>query len=164
LTLFFFSLHLRHQQEVEGRTQATGTSHRILTTDINVFNADPCTSVAPVSTAQRLLSPLTQPDMTEQQPSGPRPTLSGIPSYSSQVEGLSVSQAVVNDVLIDLQSKVINDTLQQYQDQSSTDAYLGKKTKRRFMFRCFSLALVFVYIFRTYSSDLYTSTTANVGT
>jgi hypothetical protein len=54
--------------------------------------------------------------------------LSGIPSYSSQIEGLSVSQAVVNDVLVDLQAKVINETQQQYyEDQSGGNNFMGKK-------------------------------------
>lgn len=51
---------------------------------------------------------------------------SGIPSYSSQIEGISVSQTVVNDVLIDLQTKVINDTQQQYQNDSSDGNYFGR--------------------------------------
>jgi len=57
------------------------------------------------------------PVATPQQQSAPH--TSGIPGYSSQIEGLSVSQAIVNDVLVDLQSKMINETQQQYQDDSS---------------------------------------------
>jgi hypothetical protein len=59
-------------------------------------------------------------------PPGQQPP-TGIPSYSSQIEGLSVSQAVVNDVLVDLQSKVINEALQQYQDEASNATFLGKR-------------------------------------
>ncbi len=38
-----------------------------------------------------------------------------------------MAQTVVNDVLIDLQSKVINETQQQYYGDSSSGSYFGKK-------------------------------------
>lgn len=57
------------------------------------------------------------------------PVQQGIPAYSSQVEGLSVAQVVVNDVIIDLQAKVINETQQNYYDESSNGNYLGRKAK-----------------------------------
>ncbi|CAF4221223.1 unnamed protein product, partial [Rotaria sp. Silwood2] len=57
-------------------------------------------------------------------PSGPSQTLSGVPSHISQIQGLSVSQAVVNDVLVDLQTKVINQTLQQYHGEGLSGDYL----------------------------------------
>jgi hypothetical protein len=61
-----------------------------------------------------------------QAPAAPKPP-SGIPGYSSQVEGLSVSQTVVNDVIIDLQSKILNETQQQYYHDSSIGSYFGTK-------------------------------------
>jgi hypothetical protein len=56
----------------------------------------------------------------------------GLPSYTSQIEGLSVAQAIVNDVIVDLQSKVINETQQQYQNESASGNYFGKT--RQFCF------------------------------
>lgn len=53
-----------------------------------------------------------------------RPT--GIPSYLTPVEGLSISQALVYDVLADLQTKALNETVQQYQDDSGAGTYFGK--------------------------------------
>jgi hypothetical protein len=82
------------------------------------------------TTAQQLQQPIRAPFMAQQQPrpvrppGQPQPQL-GIPSYSSQIEGLSVSQAVVNDVLVDLQSKVLNETVQQYQNEASSETHLG---------------------------------------
>ena len=60
-------------------------------------------------------------------PPGPRQPAPGIPSYSSQIEGLSISQDVVNDVLLDLQTKVLNETLQQYHDEGLSDIHLSTK-------------------------------------
>jgi hypothetical protein len=87
--------------------------------------------VSAPAAVQQLSQPVRAPFMAQQQQQQrpvrpPGPTLSGIPSYSSQIEGLSVSQAVVNDVLVDLQTKVINETLQQYQNEASSGTFLGK--------------------------------------
>lgn len=48
----------------------------------------------------------------------------GIPSNITQVEGLSISQALVNDVIVDLQTKVINESHQQFLSESSASQYL----------------------------------------
>lgn len=82
-------------------------------------------------------APVIVPQPQQQQvrlPAASQPPPSGILSYSSQIEGLGVSQAIVNDVLIDLQSKVINETQQQYYGDSSSGNYFGKKS-----FFCFDL-------------------------
>jgi hypothetical protein len=120
----------RHPQEVEGQLQSTATSNTVVTTNINTVNAGPYIPVSAPTAVQQLPQAVRVPFMAQQQrpvrPTGrPQPS-SGIPSYSSQIDGLSVSQAVVNDVLVDLQSKVINESLQQYQNESSSGAYLGK--------------------------------------
>ncbi|CAF1486033.1 unnamed protein product, partial [Adineta ricciae] len=111
--------------EVGGQAQSATISNTRTTTTTNTVNAGPYIPVLGPSAAQRLSQPIRAPFMSHQQqqqqqrpvrPPGPSQLPPGIPSYTSQVEGLSVSQAVVNDVLVDLQSKVINETLQQYQD------------------------------------------------
>jgi hypothetical protein len=124
----------RHQQEIEGQAQSTATSNTVVTTNINTVNAGPYIPVSAPTTVQQLPQPVRAPFMAQQQQQQQRPVRPpgqpqvppGIPSYSSQIEGLSVSQAVINDVLVDLQSKVINETLQQYQNESSSGTYLGK--------------------------------------
>jgi hypothetical protein len=121
----------RHPQEVEGQLQSTATSNTVVTTNINTVNAGPYIPVSAPTAVQHLSQPVRAPFMPQQQqqrpvrPPGQPPT--GIPSYSSQIEGLSVSQAVVNDVLVDLQSKVINESLQQYHDEASSGAFLGNR-------------------------------------
>ncbi len=141
VTSFFFnficSTHLihaflprRHQQEVEGQAQSAATSNTVVTTNIDTVNAGPYISVSAPTAVQHSSQPVIPPFMAQQQqsvrsPGQPQP-LSGIPSYPSQIEGLSVSQAVVNDVLIDLQTKVLNETLQQYQNETSSATVLGK--------------------------------------
>ncbi len=121
----------RHPQEVEGQLQSTATSNTVVTTNINTVNAGPYIPMSAPTAVQHLSQPLRAPFMPQQQqqrpvrPPGQPPT--GIPSYSSQIEGLSVSQAVVNDVLVDLQSKVINESLQQYHDEASSGAFLGNR-------------------------------------
>ena len=122
----------RHQLEVGGQAQSATTSNTRTTTTTNTVNAGPYIPVLGPSAAQRLSQPIRAPYMAHQQqqqrpvrPPGPSQPPPGIPSYTSQVEGLSVSQAVVNDVLVDLQSKVINETLQQYQDAPVGGGLLG---------------------------------------
>ena len=66
----------------------------------------------------------------QQRPVRTQQASQGIPSHASQIEGLSVSQAVLNDVLVDLQSKVINETLQQYQGESASANDLGRATRQ----------------------------------
>jgi hypothetical protein len=120
----------RHQQGVEGQAQSTATSNTVVTTKTNTVNAGPYIPVPAPTAVQRLPQPLRPPFMAQQQrpirSQGPSQLLSGIPSYPSQIEGLSVSQAVVNDVLVDLQTKVLNESLQQYQQESSSGSFLGK--------------------------------------
>ena len=122
----------RHQQEVEGQLQSTATSNTVVTSNTNTVNAGPYIPVSAPTAVQNLSQPVRAPFMAQQQQQQQRPVRppgqpqSGIPSYSSQIEGLSVSQAVVNDVLVDLQSKVINETLQQYHDEASSGTLLGK--------------------------------------
>ncbi|CAF4483085.1 unnamed protein product, partial [Rotaria socialis] len=112
----------RHQQVVEGQAQSTATSNTVASTNTNTntVNAGPYTPATASTAVQRVPQPIRPPNMAQQRPVQPP----GIPSYSSQIEGLSVSQAVVNDVLIDLQTKVINETLQQYHDDSTSGAYM----------------------------------------
>ena len=121
----------RHQQGVEGQSQSTATSNTVVTTRTNTVNAGPYIPVSAPTAVQRFPQPVRPPVMPQQQgpirPQGSSQQSAGIPSYSSQIEGLSVSQAVVNDVLVDLQTKVLNETLQQYQHESSSGNYLGKK-------------------------------------
>jgi hypothetical protein len=125
-------LPYRHQQGVQGQLQSTATSNTVVTSNINTVNAGPYIPVSAPAAVQQLSQPVRAPFMAQQQQQQqrpvrpPGPTLSGIPSYSSQIEGLSVSQAVVNDVLIDLQTKVLNETLQQYQNETSSATVLGK--------------------------------------
>ncbi len=144
LSLVFFSISFhrlsylidaflpyRHQQGVQGQLQSTATSNTVVTSNINTVNAGPYIPVSAPAAVQQLSQPVRAPFMAQQQQQQrparpPGPTLSGIPSYSSQIEGLSVSQAVVNDVLVDLQTKVINETLQQYQNEASSGTFLGK--------------------------------------
>lgn len=124
----------RHQQEVEGQVQATAASTTAVTSNINTVNAGPYIPVPAPIAVQPIPQPIRAPFMAQQQqqqqrpirPPGPSQLPSGIPSYPSQIEGLSVSQAVINDVLIDLQTKVLNETVQQYQDEASSGAYLGR--------------------------------------
>lgn len=130
----------RHQREIEGQAQSTATSETVVTTNINTVNAGPYIPVSAPAAVQRLPQPVRAPFMAQQQqqrpvrpPGQPQPP-SGIPSYSSQIEGLSVSQAIVNDVLVDLQSKVLNETLQQYQNESSSETFLGKTFFFRYIF------------------------------
>ena len=49
----------------------------------------------------------------------------GIPAYASEIEGLSMPQTVVNDVIVDLQTKVINETQQQYYNDFATAIPFG---------------------------------------
>ena len=123
----------RHQLEVGGQAQSATISTTRTTRTTNTVNAGPYIPVFGPPAAQRLPQPIRTPFMAQQQqqqqrpvrPPGPSQPPPGIPSYTSQVEGLSVSQAVVNDVLVDLQSKVINETLQQYQDAPVGGGLLG---------------------------------------
>lgn len=152
----------RHQQEVEGQAQSTAASTTAVTSNINTVNAGPYIPVSAPSAVQQFPQPVRAPFMAQQQqqqrpirPPGPPQLPPGIPSYSSQIEGLSVSQALVNDVLIDLQTKVLNETLEQYQNESSSGAYLGK------ILCYYSDICKMLYIFRTTSSNFYSSTTTN---
>ncbi|CAF0803437.1 unnamed protein product [Adineta steineri] len=122
----------RHQLEVGGQAQSTAVSHTRTTTTTNTVNAGPHFPEFSPSGTQQLPQSVRASFMAEQQrpirqpgppgptgPPGPSQLPAGIPSFPSQIEGLSVSQAVVNDVLVDLQTKVINETMQQYQEGST---------------------------------------------
>ena len=120
----------RYQQEVEGQTQSTAAWSTRSSANTNTIHAGSYIPASAPQTVQGLSQPVKAPSMAQQQRQNQlsdQPQLrSGIPSYPSQIEGLSVSQAAVNDVLVDLQSKVINETIQQYHDESASGAYLGK--------------------------------------
>jgi len=94
----------RHNQEAE--SQAASTSQGGPYTAVS--GSTPGVAKAPV-----IVPPPNQPRTNPQVPSG-------IPAYPSQIEGISVSQVVVNDVIVDLQTKVINETQQQYHDDASS--------------------------------------------
>jgi hypothetical protein len=126
---------VRHHQEEDGHAQstpATATTNvtsvstaayatvpapRAAATTSNVTSVDagPYGSVAAPAAVQR---PMVPPSVKPQLPPG-------IPSYSTQMQGLSISQALVNDVIVDLQSKVINESQQQYLSESTTGNYMG---------------------------------------
>jgi len=134
-------INSQHNQDNEShQTQSAITS----TKSAAVNNAGPYAIVpAPTAVQQRLPQPARAPVIGQQQQVRPpiAPQLpTGIPSYSSQIEGLAVSQTVVNDVLIDLQTKVINETQQQYYDDSASGNYLGKKNI--FLSFCFFFILI----------------------
>ena len=121
----------RHQQQTEGQVQSTATSNTGVTTNTNTVNAGPYIPVSAPTTVQQISQPVRAPFMAQQQqrpvrPPGQPQRPTGIPSYSTQTEGLSVSQAVVNDILADLQSKVLNDSMHQYHDDSAGGTFLGK--------------------------------------
>ena len=133
--LFHSPFVRHHQEEEDGQAQSTTAT---TTTNItsastayatvplprtaatsNVTSAGPYASVpapriAPATVQRPQVPPVPRPQ--------PPP---GIPSYPSQIEGLTVSQALVNDVIVDLQSKVINESQQQYLSESSTGNYMG---------------------------------------
>jgi hypothetical protein len=114
-------INSQHNQDNEShQTQAAITS----TKSAAVNNAGPYAIVPAPTAVQRQLPQPAQAPVTVPQKKPIQP--SGIPGYSSQIEGLSVSQTVVNDVIIDLQSKVINETQQQYYDESSSGQFFGK--------------------------------------
>ena len=71
-----------------------------------------------------------QQQQQQQRPTGVPQRPQGIPSYSSHIEGLSVSQAVVNDVLVDLQTKVLNEAYQYQQDDASNGLNLGEQKQK----------------------------------
>ena len=121
----------RYQQGAEGQIQSTAASNTVVTTNTNTVNAGPYIPVSAPTAVQQVSHPVRPPFMAQQQqrpvrPPGQPQRPTGISSYPSQIEGLSVSQAVVNDVLVDLQTKVLNESLQQYQDEVSSGNFLGR--------------------------------------
>jgi hypothetical protein len=126
-----YILSSRHQQESECQQSAITTSTRPVT-NASTINAGPYISVPAPARMQQFAQRPQAPIRAQQQVVRPplvRHPPPGIPSYSSQIEGLSISQALVNDVIVDLQSKVLNESQQQYHSESSTGSYLGiKKT------------------------------------
>ncbi|CAF4778812.1 unnamed protein product, partial [Rotaria sp. Silwood1] len=127
-------LPIRHQQQAEGQAQLASTLNTATSANTNIVNAGSYTPASVPTAVQRLPQPVEGvPPMAQQQqqqqqrpvqPSGPPQFLSGIPSHPSQIQGLSVSQAVVNDVIVDLQRKVIDETLQQYHGEALSGDYL----------------------------------------
>ncbi|CAF4786898.1 unnamed protein product, partial [Rotaria sp. Silwood1] len=128
-------LPIRHQQQAEGQAQLASTLNTATSANTNIVNAGSYTPASVPTAVQRLPQPVEGvPSMAQQQqqqqqqrpvqPSGPPQFLSGIPSHPSQIQGLSVSQAVVNDVIVDLQRKVIDETLQQYHGEALSGDYL----------------------------------------
>lgn len=91
----------------------------------------------------------------------------GIPSNITQVEGLSISQALVNDVIVDLQTKVINESHQQFLSDSSASQYLGSIVSFAFVDRfqrtrdCLFFIRTRKLPFRTVATDSYSSTESN---
>ncbi|CAF3677041.1 unnamed protein product [Rotaria sordida] len=128
------SLPLRPQQQVEGQPQSVVTVNTVTSANTTTVDAGSYTPTFVPTAAQVLSQPvggvplMAQQQLQQQQqpirPPGPPQVTPGILSFPSQIEGLSVSQAVVNDVLVDLQTKVINQTLQQYHGETSSDSYL----------------------------------------
>lgn len=111
---YFFLFHKREEKQAESQQAA---SYATVPAPAKVQQPLAQSAQAPVAVQQQ-----------QAQPAAAAPVLpQGIPAYSSQVEGLSVAQVVVNDVIIDLQSKVINETQQQYYEDSSSGNYLGRK-------------------------------------
>ena len=134
--LIDISLPYRHQQGFEGQTYSAATSNRVLPTNINAINAASHVSVAPFPSTLNQHQPIQTPsqrhvrppNMAHQQgahPSASRPAPTGIPSYESQVEGLSVDQTLVNETLANIQSKLINEDLQDY-GETGHDIHLGR--------------------------------------
>jgi len=117
----------RQQQDDEShQTQSEITS----TQSAAINNAGPYATVpAPAAVQPQLPQParaavvVPQQQQAVQAPVAPQ-LPAGIPGYASQIEGLSVSQTIVNDVIIDLQTKVINETQQQYYDEFSSGNHL----------------------------------------
>ncbi|CAF1187233.1 unnamed protein product [Adineta steineri] len=104
--------------------QTTATSST-LNNNTGPYAPLPVPTVAqPPVRQQQIRAPVHMPQQRSTQgPAAPQ-LPPGIPSYSSQIEGLSVSQAIVNDVIVDLQSKVINETQQQYNNESANGSFL----------------------------------------
>ncbi|CAF1676453.1 unnamed protein product, partial [Adineta ricciae] len=126
LSPFRLDINLYHQQNGGQQLQQSATSSTITT---NIINGGPYAPVPVPATAQPApRQPARAPVIVPQQVSSQGPAAPqlppGIPSFSTQIEGLSVSQAIVNDVIVDLQSKVINETQQQYNTDPINGSYL----------------------------------------
>lgn len=80
------------------------------------------------------------------------PLPAGIPAYSSVIDAVSVAQTLVNDVIVDLQTKVINETQQQYYQDFTTGIPFGIGDGLGFF------VLAFLCCLRITFSDLYSST------
>lgn len=104
-----------HQQESDDqRTQSTNQSY--------VNATGPYRPVAVAATATVAMPQVSV--ATQFQPAQAQP---GHPGFPTEVEGLSISQTLVNDVIVDLQSKVINESQNQFFSEASTGTYLGKR-------------------------------------
>lgn len=151
------NLPRRHPGGFQGQTQATATSTQALIENIATVPAIPHAPIAsqplgPFSMAQ-------QPPPAR--PSGPRQPTHGIPGYSSQIEGLSVSQDVVNDALLDLQTKVLNETLQQYHDEGLRDIHLSTECS---LSKELAVVKMVIHFFRSSATYIHSSTATNPGT
>ncbi|CAF0857916.1 unnamed protein product [Rotaria sordida] len=115
-----------HQEDSNQQIQSTVTTMTHAITDNSTIKSGPyAIPSAPITVQQSLAQPIRPSTVVEHSVQTPVETkvLSGIPSYSSQIEGLSIPQAIVNDVIVDLQTKVLNESQQQYYSDSSTQNY-----------------------------------------
>lgn len=130
--LFHSRLIRHHQDEEEEHAQSTPATAATNITSVSAAATYATVPALPRTAATSNVSSVAAPRIappTVQRPQVPpmvRPQPPpGIPSYSSQIEGLTISQALVNDVIVDLQSKVINESQQQYLSESTTGNYMG---------------------------------------
>ncbi|CAF1132685.1 unnamed protein product [Rotaria sp. Silwood1] len=114
-----------HQEDFNQPIQTTTTMTTQALNDINgPYGISSASNTAQQTFAQpiRATNSVEQPVRSTTEPK----ILSGIPSYPSQIAGLSISQAIVNDIIVDLQTKVINESQQQYYSDSSTENFLDQ--------------------------------------
>lgn len=155
----FHRLNRHHEGDEEQQEKSVNTSMTEVPTKTATPNKGSYATV-PVTTAvkQPSIQPTREPVIVPgpQQPvtNSAAPQLpAGIPSYSSQIEGLSVSQVLVNDVIVDLQTKAINESQQQYFHESTHDNFFGRHLFSSFLKKYLSLRASF--------SNLYSSTKSN---
>ncbi|CAF4635254.1 unnamed protein product [Rotaria sp. Silwood2] len=115
-----------HQEDVDQPTQTTTTTTTQALTDINTINSGPYATASAHNIVQQPFAQPIRAGIIAEQPvraANEHQFFSGIQAYSSQIEGLSIPQAIVNDVIVDLQTKVINESQQQYYRDLSTGNY-----------------------------------------
>lgn len=108
-------------------------------------------NTGPYATVPTAVQPAPQQQAIQARPAPQAPA--GIPAYSSVIDGVTVAQTLVNDVIVDLQTKVINETQQQYYQDFTTGIPFGI---RSIFFSSFLLKIVFSL--RITVSDLHSST------